>query len=45
MIYFDNSATTKALPAVLDTYRKVSEDFFLATRQACMHSAITPISC
>lgn len=28
MIYFDNSATTKALPAVLDTYRKVSEDFF-----------------
>ncbi|WP_179395239.1 cysteine desulfurase family protein [Lacticaseibacillus absianus] len=28
MIYFDNSATTKALPAVLDTYRKVSEDFY-----------------
>ncbi|MCI1894444.1 MAG: cysteine desulfurase [Lactobacillus sp.] len=28
MIYFDNSATTKALPVVLDTYRKVSEDFF-----------------
>jgi len=28
MIYFDNSATTKALPEVLDTYRKVSEDFF-----------------
>ncbi|MFD1484067.1 cysteine desulfurase family protein [Lacticaseibacillus baoqingensis] len=27
MIYFDNSATTKALPAVLDTYRKVSEEF------------------
>lgn len=28
MIYFDNSATTKALPVVLDTYRKVSEDYF-----------------
>lgn len=28
MIYFDNSATTKARPEVLDTYRKVSEDFF-----------------
>ncbi|WP_262314741.1 cysteine desulfurase family protein [Lacticaseibacillus parakribbianus] len=28
MIYFDNSATTKALPAVLDTYRTVSEDFY-----------------
>ncbi len=27
MIYFDNSATTKALPTVLDTYRKVSEEF------------------
>lgn len=28
MIYFDNSATTKAAPAVLDTYRKVSEEFW-----------------
>ncbi len=28
MIYFDNSATTKPLPAVLDTYRKVAEDFY-----------------
>ncbi|KRN29340.1 cysteine desulfurase [Lactobacillus selangorensis] len=28
MIYFDNSATTKAAPAVLDTYQKVSENFF-----------------
>lgn len=28
MIYFDNSATTKVRPEVLDTYRKVSEDFF-----------------
>lgn len=28
MIYFDNSATTAALPVVLDTYRAVSEQFF-----------------
>ena len=28
MIYFDNSATTKMYPEVLDTYRKVSEQFF-----------------
>ena len=28
MINFDNIAPTKALPVVLDTYRKVSEDFF-----------------
>ena len=28
MIYFDNSATTKMCPEVLDTYRKVSEQFF-----------------
>ncbi|CZR01583.1 cysteine desulfurase family protein [Trichococcus ilyis] len=28
MIYFDNSATTKMYPEVLDTYRKVNEQFF-----------------
>ena len=28
MIYFDNSATTKMYPEVLDTYRKVNELFF-----------------
>ncbi len=28
MIYFDNSATTRPLPSVLDTYRTVAEDFF-----------------
>lgn len=28
MIYFDNSATTQALPEVLDTYRTVSDKFW-----------------
>lgn len=28
MIYFDNSATTKIEPSVLDTYRKVSDTYF-----------------
>ncbi len=28
MIYFDNSATTKVAESVLETYRKVSEQFF-----------------
>ncbi len=28
MIYFDNSATTKPLDSVLDTYRTVATDFF-----------------
>lgn len=28
MIYFDNSATTKAAPAVVDTYAKVSERYW-----------------
>ena len=28
MIYFDNSATTKVLPEVLDTYNKVSEQIW-----------------
>ena len=28
MIYFDNSATTKTRKEVLDTFYKVSEEFF-----------------
>lgn len=28
MIYLDNSATTKPLPAVMDSYQKVTEQFF-----------------
>ena len=28
MIYFDNSATTKPLPEVIDSFMKVSTDFF-----------------